>query len=145
MTKERAITLIKSNYPQNPRKPWGVEYKNACEMAIKALEQEPCDNAISRQAAIRLAEQGQVQGFEWQFKELVKLSPVTPVKKTGEWVKKTLVYDVLTEEYIPVIYTEDDRKFGNTPVYECNKCKSISKKNTNYCPNCGAKMWEEGE
>ena len=39
MTRERAITLIKSRCPQNPRKPWGVEYKNACEMAIQALEQ----------------------------------------------------------------------------------------------------------
>ena len=44
MTKERAITLIESRCPKNPRKPWGVEYKNACKiaiMAIKALEQEP--------------------------------------------------------------------------------------------------------
>ena len=28
---------------------------------------------ISRQDAIRLAEQGQIQGFEWQFKKLCEL------------------------------------------------------------------------
>lgn len=50
MTRERAITLIKSRCPQNPRKPWGVEYKNAHEMAIKALKQEPCEDLVNQRA-----------------------------------------------------------------------------------------------
>ena len=33
---------------------------------------------ISRQDAIRLAEQGQVQGFEWQFKKLCALPAAEP-------------------------------------------------------------------
>ena len=33
---------------------------------------------ISRQDAIRLAEQGQIQGFEWQFKKLCELSSAEP-------------------------------------------------------------------
>ena len=40
------------------------------DMAIKALEQQPCDDCISRDEAIRVAEQGQIQGYEWQFKKL---------------------------------------------------------------------------
>ena len=33
---------------------------------------------ISRQDAIRLAEQGQIQGFEWQFKKLCALPSAEP-------------------------------------------------------------------
>ena len=33
---------------------------------------------ISRQDAIRLAEQGQIQGFEWQFKKLCELPSAEP-------------------------------------------------------------------
>lgn len=53
--------------------------------AIKALEQKPCEDAISRQAAIRLAEQGQVQGFEWQFKQLIDLPSVSTEKTRMDW------------------------------------------------------------
>ena len=40
---------------------------------------------ISRQDAIRLAEQGQIQGFEWQFKKLCMLPSAEPRKK-GKWI-----------------------------------------------------------
>jgi hypothetical protein len=33
---------------------------------------------INRQDAIRLAEQGQIQGFEWQFKKLCTLPSAQP-------------------------------------------------------------------
>ena len=46
-------------------------------LAIKALEQQPCEDAISREDAIRIAEQGQIQGYEWQFKKLCNLPSVT--------------------------------------------------------------------
>lgn len=36
---------------------------------------------ISRQDAIRIAEQGQIQGYEWQFKQLTALPSVT-----GKWI-----------------------------------------------------------
>lgn len=41
-------------------------------------EQEPCEDCISREEAIRIAEQGQIQGYEWQFKKLCTLPSVTP-------------------------------------------------------------------
>lgn len=48
---------------------------------IKELEQQS-DDCVSRQEVIRIAEQGQVQGFEWQIKKLVALPPVTPTHGT---------------------------------------------------------------
>ena len=36
------------------------------------------NDLISRQDAIRLAEQGQIQGFEWQFKKLCELPSAQP-------------------------------------------------------------------
>jgi hypothetical protein len=43
-----------------------------------AEEIEPCDDCISREEAIRVAEQGQIQGYEWEFKKLCNLPSVTP-------------------------------------------------------------------
>ena len=39
---------------------------------------------ISRQEAIRLAEQGQIQGFEWQFKKLCTLPSAEPERLTDD-------------------------------------------------------------
>lgn len=52
-----------------------------------AEEIEPCEDAVSREEAIRIAEQGQIQGYEWQFKKLCTLPPVTP-KYTDEEIQK---------------------------------------------------------
>ena len=42
---------------------------------------------ISRQDAIRLAEQGQIQGFEWQFKKLCELPSAQPdIIRCGECI-----------------------------------------------------------
>ena len=72
-----------------------------------------CEDCVSRQAVIRLAEQGQIQGYEWQFKELNKLPPVQPKQKMGKWIE-----------------------------HECSACGYgvMPWNDTLYCPNCGAKM-----
>lgn len=41
-------------------------------------EQQSSEDCISREEAIRVAEQGQIQGYEWQFKKLCDLPSVTP-------------------------------------------------------------------
>ena len=46
---------------------------------------EQMSDLINRQDAIRLAEQGQIQGFEWQFKKLCALPSAEPRKK-GKWI-----------------------------------------------------------
>lgn len=42
------------------------------------------NDLISRQEAIRLAEQGQIQGFEWQFKKLCTLPSAEPERLTDD-------------------------------------------------------------
>ena len=56
----------------------------ADKMAIKALEQEPCEDAISRAEAIRVA-----SGYCHPAniaKELGELPPVLPEQNMGEWI-----------------------------------------------------------
>ena len=63
---------------------------------------------IRREDAIRLAEQGQVQGFPWQFQMLVKLLPadVVPVvrckdcKQFRRWVNTDIEFCDLTESTV---------------------------------------------
>lgn len=43
---------------------------------------------IYREDAIRLAKQGQIQGFEWQFKKLCELPSAQPEWRIGEWIEK---------------------------------------------------------
>ena len=80
-------------------------------------------DSISRQDAIRLAEQGQIQGFEWQFKKLCELSSVEPeiirCRDCKHWKSK---------EYI-----------GNNDVYTLN-IASLPCKNWLTAPNwyCGS-------
>ena len=83
-----------------------------------------CEDAISRDAAIRIAEQGQVQGFEWQFKKLVVL-PSVKTEKTGRWIKR----------YSSTL---------NKVIYECSECgKQVMTLNIDaydYCHGCGCRM-----
>ena len=54
MTREEAIEIINRENDPNDTKVWEVfpEYREALDMAIKALSQEPCDDAVSREAVL---------------------------------------------------------------------------------------------
>jgi hypothetical protein len=144
MTREEAINRLqdaKDGYKQ-------YLTDEAIEMAIKALEQEPCEysnanqhnsnelndvgqrtnalegDVISRQAAIRIAEQGQVQGYEWQFKELNKLPPATPQPKMGKWIDGKC-----------------NRCGTHAPFWAMASTYYCSE----YCPKCGIKMQADKE
>lgn len=109
----------------------------ALEMAIQLLKQEPCDNAISRQAVIDAMRKNHRSGgrdidgdyIEGDYREclyddIISLPPVTPQEsKMGHWIMG---------------------KYKDT----CNKCRCTYPKNIgfkNFCPNCGAKMVEPQE
>ena len=115
--------------------------------AIKALEQEPCEDAISRQAVLDVfgcvmdywkehaidvepheIKDALIEQYEFTAKQLSDLPPVNPQPKTGHWIMTNEV-DVL----------------HGLPSYECSKCGQISLENGNYCPSCGAKMVEPQE
>ena len=87
--------------------------------APKALEQDPCEDAISRQAVLDLIEREEFKGDA--ISEIEKLPPVTPQPKIGRWIYH--------DGYIPY-------------KHECSECGKRFGTDSNYCPNCGAKMQE---
>lgn len=122
MTREEAIAIFKG-FKFLPRE------MKAVEMAIKALEQEPCEDAVSRQAVLNekyLIELEDGQSFYCINPEDVEaLPPVTPARKHGEWERET--FDL----------------GANLPVrvaYQCSKCGNYFDSEFNFCPHCGSDM-----
>jgi hypothetical protein len=85
---EKELKPIKTREDAEAEERKGVE---ALEMAIKALEQEPCGDAVSRQAALEMAyDMSAIDGEHFTERYLVidaediqGLPPVTPQPKTG--------------------------------------------------------------
>lgn len=111
----------------------------AFDVAIQALEQEPCEDAISREAAkdlMRSLPRWCVRSEDEEYTNvgllydhvmfgLDNLQSVTP--KTGHWIEGK--------------YRDDDIRY-NDSSYKCDKCGRIVDFKENYCPNCGARMVE---
>ena len=80
----------------------------AYQTAFKALEQEPCDDAISRQAVLdkkELVELEDGQSFYCISPEDIEtLPPVTPQPKTGNWIP---VSERLPERNVEVLVTTE--------------------------------------
>ena len=93
--------------------------------AIKALEKEPCEDAISREEMLKYQYYlyGKMPNEEnhklWQF--IKSLPSVTPKQKTGKW--NILGYDDPSVRF-----------------YKCSECHMKITRKFNYCPNCGTKM-----
>lgn len=146
MTREEAISImnviIHMLEPQYDTD--RIEY--AVELAIKALEQEPsddatlrdifcmgceykeqepCDDVISRQAVLDLAKFDGRDGLGSIIHafDVEQLPPVTPAEKVGRWVG--------------IGYFE----------CRCSNCHywCYKRNKTRYCPSCGAKMQEVEE
>ena len=111
---------------------------DALRTAREILEQEPCEDAISRQAVID--EAFEVDTKEYGRIEVVgvdaidALPPANPQPKTGQW-----------------------EQYGNSweDKFKCSECGKEQPKIlcgeriighwSDYCPNCGAKMVEPQE
>lgn len=100
MTKEEIIKsalkfLVQKQTEQGS---WGFSDDNDYEVSwnevIEWLEQEPCEDAISREDAIRLAEQGQIQGYEWQFKKLCNLPSVISQTDVLDKIRAELIQSI---------------------------------------------------
>ena len=148
MTREEAIESVKSafdawEYQYDTGDDWSREHE-ARNMAIKALNQEPCDDATSRQAVIDMCKKEidhisknwqnyhspseAKSGFAYIATNIYDLPPVNPQPKSGHWIG-------IDEE------PHED--------YECDRCGYVVSTYTaniephteyKYCPNCGAKM-----
>ena len=125
MTREEAIRELKIQFVG--------EYdrqREAKDVAIKALEQEPCEDAISRQAVIESIEFFQMNPQHFDFINLIDdIKEIPSVKtqepKTGHW--KRIGYD----------------------IYECSICgQNVMTGDIcayRHCHGCGAKMESEDE
>lgn len=92
--------------------------------AIKALEQEPCEDAISRQAVLDKEVYTETSdgwtGWTVDVNDIKELPPVTPAEKVGHWIEKD----------------------GNWYCSECDCLAEewLEKPTYKYCSECGAKM-----
>lgn len=114
---ENTILLIR----QNGKDWWDERDIPILEEAIKAMKTEPCEDTISRRAAVSVANDFDcgmvVRGLE-------KLSSVQPEQKIGHWI-------TLKDEY------------GDIVEAVCSKCEKNGNHKWAYCSNCGAKMVEK--
>ena len=125
MTKEEALEELDTLFI--PRDGEQDRLADALEMAIEALKQEPCTDAVSRKAAINACLKG------LNRKEMVAnikaLPSVTPAQKIGRWIMHI-------DDLFPVESTME--------CSECGEHQPITI-DDNFCPNCGAKMQEVDE
>ena len=105
----------------------------AVSMALKALEQEPCEDCVSRIEALNSLDKVENKDSWYRLTDVMKmirnLPPVIPQPKTGRWISGHEETGALG-----ITYTEKI----------CSNCgwshSLVIPKN--YCPNCGIKMVE---
>ena len=125
------------------------EYKDevysALEMAIQALSQEPCTDAVSRQAVLDLV------NSDWKYEgletDIASLPPVTP--QPSEYFIDG-VHAVGYREGYKDAQKQKSGKWLITPMSNiayCSECDYLFKdipasvvEHFNYCPNCGCRM-----
>jgi len=120
MTDKEAIYILQGIHRINRK------MDEAVDMAIKTLEQKPCEDCISRQAVdeaiydySRSCDVNYAQIMEY----IDKIPSVTLQPKTGHWI-----FDEILDKH-----------------YYCSECKSMGVDYWDYCPYCGAKMVEPQE
>ena len=101
---------------------------DACRGAIELLEQEPCEDAVSRQAVLEYIEGSEAELGHSSENELVcqDIKELPPVKlqgpKIGHWITEGRLHP------------------------KCDQCGWEYGSNiTNFCPDCGAKMIDPQE
>lgn len=151
MTREEAIKCLEicKKYIDKIRASEGVEVSKelcmALDMAIKALEQEPCDDAISRSDMLDAIGHGTTYTSEDLQRIIKGLPSVTPKREQGEWkmiyrhhneVKKYTGIDLMGDKH--TIYVKEEYE-GKEPY--CPKCgKRADDLGQSFCGYCGAEM-----
>ena len=122
------------------------ELNDALDMAIKALEQEQCGNAISRQAVLdklnRLIEVERLQGTDKMGYGRERVSAY-----------EHMIFEIESEYLYPSVNSQEPKTGcwieheieGTLKWLECSNCHCETSYNVmhNYCPNCGARMESE--
>ena len=119
----------------------GDRQAEALDSAIKAIEQEPCDDCVRRQEVLDILDDtvknyikendfDKAQGVAWVKAQ--KLPPVTPKPKMGRWIVNEWGNISCSECGCTALY---DKVYPGESVFG----KAIRVK-SNFCPTCGAKM-----
>lgn len=104
----------------------GEKTIDALQNAIKALEQEPCADMVSRDAMWEVLQR--LYGTEGELvEELMSLPPVLPMPKIGKWIYRK----------------EEDSYRCSLCTYPCHK-DNMGAILTKYCANCGSYNGGEG-
>ena len=121
-----------------------AECDEAFDVAIKLLKQEPCEDAISRQAVLDLAKKGVLisnGNYESVCKAINELPSVTPQPKTGHWIDPQQDDGMSDPIYYQVRCSNCGFDFDPQTFYQELKQYGAD----SFCPNCGAKMVEPQE
>ena len=133
------------------------DMRDACDMAIKALEQEPCEDAISRQATIEAFQmfrgyEANRTNAEWvdRIETIVKkLPPVNPTETVTEFADRCRECGKMRKGHW--IY---DKNIEN---WRCSECGETPKtlgycgtadfmtEHFKFCNHCGCRMVEPQE
>ena len=98
-------------------------YEEAVNMAIKALEQQPCEDTVSRQTVL-----DEVNRKFNEINIILENLPSVQSSRKGHWIERDMPIRV-------------DSKDANLRwLYECSECDYEVRQAYNYCPNCGAEM-----
>ena len=143
MTREEAIARLKLdrdlcnfNPMTGEEEPMNEDCRKSAEaldIAIKVLEQEPCEDAISRKSVLDMAtiiETDDYSGNEVMevvdTDDIKALPSVTSAPKKGKWIFRG--------------------NYDEVGILYCSNCKheiDVSEGYFKWCPNCGAKMDED--
>ena len=127
MTKDETLDWLyrlRSNIGVYMPREWNISMVNALDTAIKALEQEPCEDAVSRQAIIDEMEKRHAEGdciTKGFVKNMPSVNPQEP--KMGHWI-------------------EEFNDLEGEVRFTCSSCGKYQLFGTDYCYNCGTKMVE---
>lgn len=137
MTREEAVKIFntvllfgKCDCPKE-------EIEECLRIAIKALEQEQCEDCISRQTLYEWLDGWKEKNkyyHSYTKNEIIpicevidiiqSLPPVSPQPKTGRWI-----YGI-----------DEDTGEKDLYAWTCSECEGKYPWQPKYCPNCGAKM-----
>jgi hypothetical protein len=134
MTREEAIEIIKSEcYVFNPLNFDGSTMINtALDMAIKALEQEPCEDAISRQSMLDYMK---YLHDEMPEEEFIKALPsVTPTQK---WIPVSERLPKITDFYLIQYSREICGDEITVAYYSVEEKRSDPDYEWEFKPHCG--------
>lgn len=121
MTREEAINHLKTIAHAAIDSGYDSAVVDAVAMAAMALKAAPCEDCVSRKAAIDACDQS-INVLD--ATDRIKALPlVTLAQKTGYWV-------IVNER---------------AGIYRCGVCNELSCCSSFYCHNCGAKMQEVEE